>query len=110
MNETIQTEKWHFNSGIFLFSLESKKRKKEMMKFEKQSNKCGGFKLKGKEFDGLFLFGSSYEEDISIYKNNINHLSSCQQTICFDYHGIENALRQTKSPFIPKRILLIQMI
>ena len=62
--------------------------------------------------DPLFEFGN-----VSLYTENEKTSCNCwQNDNCFNYHGIENALCGKEKNeygfmyFIPKRILIIQMI
>ena len=102
---------WLKTNEMFLFSLQSNGRLKEMMKFDKNPNNGGGFWLDRKNDPYLFGFGSGSgsNQDIDITKSNTKNISICCQTNCYEYNGIQNALRGTNSQFSPKRILVIQM-
>ena len=103
--------KWiETDNKSFHFNLESNGRLQQPMKFEIQCFKDGGYFLYQKSDVVLSLITIG---DIVLTKEKYKNVSCCdQEEDVFDYHGIEKALCGKTFPtkFIPKRILVIQMI
>ena len=103
--KTIETD-----NNSFSFNLKSNGRLKKPMKYEITNCKRGGYWLYQKEQSSLLFIG-----DISIEKSNLKTESWCwQNKSYFNYHNIEHALcknttGKSKTYFIPKKILVIQM-
>ena len=77
------------------------------MKFEIKNLEAGGYKLyqQSNENSHLITLGNIYLKK----EYNKNELCCYQFETCFNYHGIKKALCG-KNNFIPKRIVVIQMI
>ena len=88
----------------FQFNLQSNGRLEKPIKFEIKDRHFGGYILFKQ--DGL---NSICLGNIAIGSNLISDIGECRTEIYFDYNGIENALCG-KTWFIPKRIIVVQMV
>ncbi|BFU21134.1 hypothetical protein KM1_057740 [Entamoeba histolytica HM-3:IMSS] len=95
---------WINDPHAFVFSLESKGRLKEMMKFDIKEPKYGFF-MESSSYGPLFEFG--FGKDICVHKKNYSTKSFCLQ-YSFEYDGISNALCG-KQIFKTKQIIVIEM-
>ncbi|EKE39280.1 hypothetical protein ENU1_134920 [Entamoeba nuttalli P19] len=102
---------WINDPNAFVFSLESKGRKRGMMKFDIKEPQ-DAFYLCNQSSDWLFGFGKDNESgyDIGVYKESNKAISYCHQH-SYDYNSLSNALcgKQHPEHFIPKRIIVIEM-
>ncbi|EMD45435.1 Hypothetical protein EHI5A_115730 [Entamoeba histolytica KU27] len=107
VNEKIGTEEESYilDPNAFVFSLESKGRLKEMMKFDiNEYHEAFYYDTQYYNF-ALFVFGTG--RDISVCKEIYKTESYCSQW-SFNYKGISNPFCG-KCRFIPQRIIVIEV-
>ena len=98
------------DSKSFLFNLQSyQNRLKQPMKFTIKDPLKGGYYLYHKSSKPLITIG-----DISLFKQNEKYKTFCtQHNDIFNYNGIDKAINGKtgqQNRFIPKKILVIQMV
>ena len=98
----------------FYFNLKSNGRLPTPMKFKQKTSAMIEYKLSSKRIHKLIQLG-----DILLFKEDFKEKSLCRRNVdkCYgDYNGIDVALCGKSGPkrsgmnFIPKRILVIQMV